>query len=108
MLEDNFYLIHLKTLIDSSIKIQRLEKILASMSKKSKDQIAKGERKEKMSIKKRIDIINRFYSREDSPYYASVFKVDILLSTTLCVGTGLNLVAASHVVLFDLLWMRKD
>ena len=47
MLEDNFYLIHLKMLIDSSIKIQHLEKILASMSKKSKDQIAKGERKEK-------------------------------------------------------------
>jgi SNF2 family DNA or RNA helicase len=108
VLEDNFYLVHLKTLIDSSTKIQRLEKILASMSKKSKDWIAKGERKEKMSIKKRIDIINRFCGREDSPYYASVFEADILLSTTPCVGTGLNLVAASHVVLFDLLWMRKD
>ena len=50
MLEDNFYLVHLKTLIDSSTKIQRLEKILASMSKKSKDQIAKGEQKEKMVL----------------------------------------------------------
>jgi SNF2 family DNA or RNA helicase len=57
----------------------------------------------KMSIKKRINIINGFYSREDSPYYTSAFEVDILLSTTLYVGTGLNLVAASHVVLFDLL-----
>jgi hypothetical protein len=37
MLEDNFYLVHLKTLIDSSIKIQRLKKILANISKKSKD-----------------------------------------------------------------------
>ena len=62
----------------------------------------------KMSIKKRIDIINGFYSREDSPYYTSIFEVDILLSTTLCVGTRLNLIAISHVVLFDLLWMRKD
>jgi SNF2 family DNA or RNA helicase len=141
--EDNFYLVHLKTLIDSSTKIQRLEKILASMSKKSKDWIAKGERKEKMvlatahpavlgilylyfkkyqrdwkvvmisasskmSIKKRIDVINGFCGREDSPYYASAFEADILLSTTPCVGTGLNLVIASHVVLFDLLWMRKD
>ena len=26
----------------------------------------------KMSIKKRINIINGFYSRENSPYYASV------------------------------------
>ena len=62
----------------------------------------------KMSIKKHIDIINGFYSREDSPYYASTFEADILLSTTPCVGTGLNLIATSHVVLFDLLWMRKD
>jgi hypothetical protein len=50
MLEDNFYLVHLKTLIDSSTKIQRLKKILASISKKSKDWIAKGERKEKMVL----------------------------------------------------------
>jgi hypothetical protein len=56
-----------------------------------------------MSIKKRIDIINGFYNREDSLYYASAFEVDILLSTTLCVGTRLNLIAVSHVVLFDLL-----
>ena len=50
MLEDNFYLVHLKTLIDSSTKIERLKKILASLSKKSKDQIAKGKRKEKIVL----------------------------------------------------------
>jgi hypothetical protein len=56
-----------------------------------------------MSIKKCIDIINRFCSREDLLYYTSTFEADILLSTTLCVGTRLNLVAASYVVLFNLL-----
>jgi hypothetical protein len=62
----------------------------------------------KMSIKKRIDIINRFCGREDLLYYVSTFEADILLSTTLYVRTRLNLVAVSYVVLFDLLWMRKD
>ena len=56
-----------------------------------------------MSIKKHIDIINRFYSREDSLYYISTFKADILLSTMLYVRTKLNLVAVSYVVLFNLL-----
>jgi len=62
----------------------------------------------KMDIKKRIQVINGFYSRRDSPYYNSAFNANILLTTILCVGTGLNLIAASTVVLFDLLWMRKD
>jgi hypothetical protein len=57
----------------------------------------------KMSIKKHIDIINRFYSKEDSPYYTSTFKVDILLSITPYIGTRLNLITISYIVLFNLL-----
>ena len=57
----------------------------------------------KMGIEKRIQIVNRFCSRKDSTYYKSAFEADILLTTTLCVRTGLNLVAVSNVVLFNLL-----
>jgi hypothetical protein len=140
---DNLYAQNLKTLVNSSTKILRLEKILARMRQRSEDWIAKGEQKEKMvlatahpaalgilylyfkeykkdwkvvmvsasprmDIEKRIQIVNGFCGRKDSPYYDSAFEADILLTTTPCVGTGLNLVAASNVVLFDLLWMRKD
>ena len=43
-------------------------------------------------------IVNRFYGREESIYYKSASKVDILLSTTTLVGTRLNITTTNNFV----------
>ena len=45
-----------------------------------------------IDIGKRVQIINRFCRKDDSLYYDMVSNVDILLTTTALVGTGLNLI----------------
>ncbi len=44
-----------------------------------------------IDIGKRVQIINGFYRRDDSPYYDIASNIDILLTTTALVRTGLNL-----------------
>jgi hypothetical protein len=50
--EDNPYAVHLETLISSSTKILRLNRILADIRQRSAVWIVKGERKEKMVLTK--------------------------------------------------------
>ena len=44
----SFYTIYLKTLVKSSTKLKKLEKILANMQGRSDEAMAKGETKEKI------------------------------------------------------------
>ncbi len=61
-----------------------------------------------MDIGKRVQIINGFCRRDDSPYYDMASNADILLTTTALVGTGLNLTDSNVFVQMDPLWMQKD
>ncbi len=141
MPNDNLYATYLETLVESSAKLESLNKILAGMKKRSSKWIARGDSKEKMvlttahpavlgilylyfkiyrkdfrvvmisasmDIGKRVQIINGFCRRDDSPYYDMASNADILLTTTALVGTGLNLTDSNVFVQMDPLWMQKD
>jgi predicted helicase len=60
-----------------------------------------------IAVELQTKIINSF-CREGEQKDVDKYNRDILLTTTACVSTGLNITAANNFVLFDPLWMVKD
>ena len=60
-----------------------------------------------MAVEPRTKIINSF-CREGERKDVDKYDRDILLTTTTCVSTKLNIIAANNFVLFNPLWIVKD